>query len=112
MTMKALLLLLATAALSQQPLDPTMSGAYPAYPAYLAVSCGGVKLDVLQDMGTVAMVSATTTCPGSGRGSKPRHYLSCTQVTFASDRYTILSRERVLYATWVSGQQGYQCPSL
>lgn len=37
-------------------------------------------------------------------------YGLCVVVT--SDRYTILSRERVLYATWVQGAAGYSCPVL
>jgi hypothetical protein len=107
-----LIAFLSTAALAQSPLDPTQSGAYPAYPAYLNHSCGGVALTVLQDAGTVAMVSAKTTCSTGGRGSKPRNYLACWRVTFAADRYSILAREQVLYATWTQGQAGYACPGL
>lgn len=104
--------LLATLSVAQVPLDPLQGGAYRAYPDYLDHSCGGVKLVVIEDAGTVAMVKATTTCPGSGRGAKPRNYLACWKVTFASDRYYILDRERVLYATWPYGQAGYACPVL
>jgi len=106
------LVLLPSITFGQSTLDPTQAGAYPAYPDYLAHSCGGVKLEVLQDAGTVAMVSARTTCSTGGRGSKPRNYLACWRVTFAADRYSILDREQVLYAAWSLGQPGYSCPSL
>ena len=105
-------LLLPAAALAQTALDPTQGGAYPAYPAYLDHSCGGVKLAVLEDADNVAMVSARTTCSTGGRGTKPRNYLACWRVTFADDRYYIQDRERVLYATWPYGQAGYTCPEL
>jgi len=105
-------LALAPVAMAQTALDPTQGGAYPAYPAYLDHSCGGVKLEVLEDAGTVAMVSARTTCSTGGRGTKPRNYLACWRVTFAEDRYSIVGREQVLYATWLLGQSGYACPSL
>lgn len=103
--------LLPAIAFAQSTLDPTQGGAYPAYPDSLAHSCGGVKLEVLQDSGTVAMVSARTTCSTGGRGSRPRNYLACWRVTFAEDRYSILDREQVLYAAWSLGQTGYSCPS-
>lgn len=105
-------LFLPVIALAQSAPDPTQGGAYPAYPDYLDHSCGGVKLEVLQDAGTVAMVSARTTCSTGGRGSRPRNYLACWRVTFADDRYSILDREEVLYAAWSLGQTGYSCPSL
>ena len=104
--------LLPVVALAQSTLDPTQGGAYPAYPAYLDHSCGGVKLAVLEDGGTVAMVSAKTTCSTGGRGTKPKNYLACWRVTFAEDRYSIVDREQVLYATWTYGQAGYSCPAL
>ena len=104
--------LLPVAALAQAALDPTQGGEYAAYPDYLDHSCGGVKLAVLEDQGTVAMVSARTTCSTGGRGTKPRNYLACWRVTFADDRYYILDRERVLYAAWRLGRAGYSCPSL
>lgn len=106
--MKYLLTLLATTALAQEPLDVTMGGAYPAFPDYLQVSCGGVKLEVTEGANNLAMVRATTNCHGSGRGSKTIHYLACTRVQFAPDRYTIESRERVLYV--VSTTQPMECP--
>lgn len=103
--------------IAQTALDPTQGGAYPAYPSYLGVSCGGVHLAVREertnDDGTVdAMVQATTRCGGSGRGARVRAYLACWDVTFASDRYAINNRARVLYATWMSGTTGYVCPTL
>jgi len=109
---KLLIALLPVVALGQTALDPTQSGAYPAYPDYLGHSCGGVKLAVVEDGGTVAMVSARTTCSTGGRGTKPRNYLACWLVTFAEDRYYILGREQVLYVTWRFGQTGYSCPAL
>lgn len=113
--MKSLLLAaitLATVAVGQSVLDPTQAGQYPAFPAYLDHSCGGVKLVVLEDASAVAMVSARTSCSTGGRGTKPRNYLACWRVTFASDRFYIVDRERVLYATWPLGTPGYQCPAL
>ncbi len=104
--------LLPAIAFAQSTLDPTQGGAYPAYPDYLDHSCGGVKLEVLQDDGTVAMVSARTNCSTGGRGSRSRTYLACWRVTFAADRYSILDREKVLYAAWSLGQPGYACPAL
>ena len=71
-----------------------------------------MKLAVLEDGGTVAMVSARTTCSTGGRGTKPRNYLACWRVTFAEDRYYILDREQELYATWILGKPGYTCPTL
>jgi len=106
------LALLPGIALAQSTLDPTQGGAYPAYPDYLDHSCGGVKLAVLQDAGTVAMVSARTSCSTGGRGTKPRNYLACWRVEFAADRYYIVDREKLLYATWSQGQTGYSCPAL
>ena len=102
---------------SQTALDPTQGGAYPAYPSYLGVSCGGVALTVLEERtnanGTVdAMVKAFTRCPGSGRGAKVRNNLACWDVTFAADRYSITNRERVLYASWTQGSPSYVCPAL
>jgi len=105
-------LMYAATAFTQTALDPTQSGAYPAYPAYLAVSCGGVRLSVLEESGNVAMVSATTNCNGSGRGAKVKHYLACWRVATASDGYYIVSRELALYATWLTGQAGAVCPGL
>ena len=107
-----MLALLPVVALAQSTLDPTQGGEYSAFPDYLDHSCGGVKLAVLADAGTVAMVSARTTCSTGGRGTKPRNYLACWRVTFAQDRYYILDREEVLYASWRFGQAGYNCPSL
>lgn len=104
-------LLCAAAAVAQEPLDATQAGQYHYYPDYLATSCGGVQ-HAQTESGLVAMVQVTTTCSSGGRGSKPRHYLSCTRVTFASDRFYILDREQVLYAMWVQGQPGYSCPVL
>lgn len=109
---KLLLALLPVAVLAQTAPDPTQGGEYPAYPAYIDHSCGGVKLAVLEDDGTDVMVSARTTCSTGGRGSKPRNYLACWRVTFAEDRYYILDREQMLYATWSLGQTGYVCPEL
>jgi len=110
--LKLLLALLPAVALAQSALDPTQGGAYPAYPDYLDHSCGGVKLAVLQEDGDVAMVSARTSCSTGGRGTKPRTYLACWKVTFAADRYYILDREKILYATWSLGQTAYNCPEL
>ena len=109
---KLLIALIPGFALAQSVLDPTQSGAYPAYPAYLDHSCGGVKLSVLEDAGTVAMVSARTSCSTGGRGTRPRNYLACWRVTFAEDRYYILDREQVLYAAWSQGKTAYNCPAL
>jgi len=109
---KLLLGLLPVVALWQTAVDPTQGGAYPAYPAYLDHSCGGVKLAVIEDAAPVAMVSARTSCSTGGRGTKPRNYLACWRVTFADDRYYIVDREQVLYAAWTQGQAAYVCPPL
>lgn len=104
--------------IAQTALDPTQGGAYPAYPQYLGVSCGGVQLSVLDERtnadGTVdASVSARTRCSGSGRGAPVRQYLQCWNVKFASDRYAILSRTVTQYNSWVQGRvTAPVCPEL
>lgn len=95
-----------------ETLDPTQGNYYFPFPDYLNKYCGAVKLAVVEDGGTVAMVSARTTCPGSGRGAKARNYLACWRVTFAADRYYILDRDQVLYVSWVFGDGTRNCPAL
>lgn len=120
--MKTLILMIcalfSSLALSQTALDPTQSGAFPAFNAYSDYSCGGVRLTVLDertnDDGTVdALVKALTVCPAGGRGGGNRYRLACTVTTFAADRYAVLNRERVLTATWLQrGGTPIACPAL
>lgn len=116
-------LLLIGAAHAQEPLDLTQSGAYPAYSKdpfagadqkgpYLDHSCGGVKLQIVEEQDLTVMALATTHCPGSGRASKGRVYLVCWRVSFAEDRYYILSRDWTLAAVVTFGQPIPACPAI
>jgi len=103
------LLAFCSIACAQTALDPTQSGAYPAFPTFADKSCGHVTLSVEQYDGAVAMVRAVTTCPGSGRGSKARTWLYCTAVA-TPDGYTIVVGERQLVTSWVFGSAPMACP--
>lgn len=104
-------LMYAATAFAQTPLDVTQGGYYTAYPTYSDRSCGHVYLSVEQYDGTRAMVRATTTCAGSGRGSKSRTWLYCTEVT-TPDGYSIVVGDRVFVTSWLYGQAGAVCPGL
>ena len=111
--MKALLLFstfaLSQTALSQAALDPLQGGLYSYYPDYIDHKCGAIY-DSQVETGDEMMLRLTTVCPGSGRGSKPTVWLTCTRITFAPDRYYIVSRDRVLDAHWKYGQPAVACP--
>src|SRR5882672_2776888 len=110
------LMLITGAALAQVVLDPTMSGAYTPrdYSDYI---CGNTPQPTVlaerenADHTISTMVKAVAVCSAGGRGSGNRYRLTCTVVTFASDRYTILPfidalgvshpGERVFSATWL-----------
>jgi hypothetical protein len=109
--MKSLLLLFSFTALAEVPLDVTQSGAYPIYPTYIDHRCGALNVSQADD-GLVAHLRVTTTCSTGGRGSKPRTYFVCTDITFAPDRYYILSAERVREGSWLAGQAPLLCQSV
>jgi hypothetical protein len=98
-------------AFAQTALDPTQSGAYPAYPTYADRSCGHVALTVEQYDGHSAVVRAVTTCAQSGRGSKPKTWLYCTAVS-TPDGYTVVVGDRVLVTSWLYGAAAVACPQL
>lgn len=104
------LLLLAANAIAQTTLDPTQSNAYPAYPAYIDHSCGGVTVIQYSEIGNTARYKFTTKCSTGGRGSVPTIYLACWEVSYATDRYYILSRDELVSAHWKQGQAQQVCP--
>lgn len=112
----ALMATCAVSASAQTALDPTQSGAYPKYPAYLGASCGGIAQTQYGERensdGTVTgAFRFYTNCNGSGRGAKDVRYLSCWEVTFGPDRYTVLVRDDVLIVHWKQGSPAFSCPS-
>lgn len=118
----SLMLLLSGVVSAQTVLDPTQGGAYPRFsytlgsPGYLDHSCGGVSQSqygerVNADNTVTGAFRFFTSCSTGGRGSVPRRFESCWEVTFDTDRYTVLVRDLVLYATWKMHQPAIPCPA-
>lgn len=103
---------------AQVALDPTQSGAYPKFPAYIGFSCGGVQQflydEQTNDGGTTtAAFRFYTNCNGSGRGAKDTRHQTCWAVTFAADGYIVIDRvQLVLPQSWKQGQPAQNCPVL
>ncbi len=116
------MLFFSTLAFGQIALDPTMgAGSATLYPAYISHRCGVANAAIRveqydertnDDATVTGAFSYRTTCPGSGRAAKPTVYQDCWAVTFLSDRYTVIDRQRLAAEqNWKLGSTAAVCPN-
>lgn len=81
---------------------------------YLGIWCGGQRVNEVatgfdQDGNAQTVVKVSTTCNGSGRGSRNQYYLACWTVTFGRDA-SIVSKQWLATNHWVQGNPAIPCP--
>lgn len=126
----AALALLAAVSTYADTLDPTQSGTLPKFAftlatsgapdyqnpgGYLDHSCGwwspvqyGAPIENADGTVTAAF-KFLTSCSTGGRGTQPRRFESCWEVTFSSG--VVVDRQLLLYVSWKQGQPAVSCPA-